>query len=410
MNRVVVTGLGVVSPIGNSINEFWKNIVENNHGFSMVKWYPDQEDTEYVGAKVKDFDAQKYLDKKEARRTDIFAQYAVYAALDALADCGTNFNDIDPYKLGVMIGSGKGGLHTTEDEIDAYHKKGHGRVSVFCVPKMISNMAAGIVAIKTGFKGTNICPITACSSASHAIGEAYRNIKHGYITAAIAGGSESCQTGFAYAGFDNIKAMSRSTDLNRASIPFDAERNGFVLGEGAGAIILEEYEHAKARGAKIYAEIAGYGSTCDAYHETSPDPCGEGAAKAMMFAVEESGIKPTDVNYINAHGTSTPINDRTETAAIKLAFGSHAQNIVINSTKSLTGHLLGAAGAVEAITTMLSIQNNLVHKTLGLQVKDPDCDLDYAADGNREMVITAALSNSLGFGGHNASLLFIPCK
>lgn len=404
MNRVVITGIGGLSPLGNSIDETWKNLLEGKHGFTLEHWFEGQSDDLNVKALVKDFDPLKYMDKKELRRNDLFTQYAVYAAKEAIADAGTDFSDVDPYMLGTIIGCGIGGINTLESEIENYYQKSNKKVSVFTVPKMIGNMAAGIVAIKLGFKGGNYATVSACASGTHAIGEAFRAIKHGYMTAAITGGTEASTSGFTFAGFNNMHAVTRSTDVDRASIPFDKERSGFVLGEGSGMLILEELEHAKARGAKIYAEISGYGATCDAYHETSPDPDGCGSAKAMEFAIKESGLTLDDINYINAHGTSTPINDRTETSAIKLVFGDKAKNLVVNSTKSMTGHLLGAAGGIEAIVTALSIKNSIVHRTLGLKVADEECDLDYVPNENREIEINAALSNSLGFGGHNASI------
>ena len=408
MRRAVVTGMGVVSPIGNTLDEFWKNIEEGNHGFSLGQWFPEQSEEVNVFADVKDFDPSEYIDKKERRRTDLMAQYAVYAAKKALEDAGSDFEDVDPYKRGVIIGSGIGGLHTSNEQIQTYHGKGNQKVSVFTIPMMIGNMAAGTVAIKTGFKGVNYCPVSACSSGAHAVGEAFRAVKYGNADVVLAGGSEACRLGFAFAGFNNMHAITKSTDVNRASIPFDKERSGFVLGDGAGILVIEEYEHAKARGAKIYAEIAGYGATCDAYHETSPDPNGEGGAKAMEFAVQEAGVPFETINYVNAHGTSTAINDRTETAAVKKAFGDHAYKMVMNSTKSLTGHLLGAAGGVESIAVCLQMQHGLVHATRGLEVDDPECDLDNCKGENRKMVITGAVSNSLGFGGHNVSLCFLP--
>lgn len=410
MNRVVITGLGVVSPIGNSVEEFWSSLVNGKHGFTLEEWFPGQTEEKNIKASVKDFNAEEYFDKKELRRTDIITQYAVYASLKAIEDAGTDFKDLDPYKCGVIIGSGIGGIETNQEEILAYHNKGNKRVSVFTIPKMIGNMPAGTVAIRTGFKGVNYCSVSACASGTHAIGEAYHAIKHGYMDCAIAGGTEKASIGFAYAGFNNMHAVTRSTDPDRASVPFDAERSGFVLGDGCGIVILEEYEHAKARGAKIYAEVIGYGATCDAYHETSPDPEGKGGAKAMEFAVAESGRSADSFNYINAHGTSTPMNDKTETAAIKHCFGEHAKNIAINSTKSMTGHLLGAAGGVEAVATALQIKNQTVHQTLGYKNPDPECDLDYVAEGARKMKITGALSNSLGFGGHNACIAFAPVE
>lgn len=408
MRRAVVTGMGIVSPIGNTLDEFWKNIEEGNHGFSLGQWFPEQSEELNVFADVKDFDPSEYIDKKERRRTDLMAQYAVYAAKKALEDAGSDFEDIDPYRRGVIIGSGIGGLHTSNEQIQTYHGKGNQKVSVFTIPMMIGNMAAGTVAIKTGFKGVNYCPVSACSSGAHAVGEAFRAVKYGNADVVLAGGSEACRLGFAFAGFNNMHAITKSTDVNRASIPFDKERSGFVLGDGAGILVIEEYEHAKARGAKIYAEIAGYGATCDAYHETSPDPNGEGGAKAMEFAVKEAGVPFETINYVNAHGTSTAINDRTETAAVKKAFGDHAYKMVMNSTKSLTGHLLGAAGGVESIAVCLQMQHGLVHATRGLEVDDPECDLDNCKGENRKMVITGAVSNSLGFGGHNVSLCFLP--
>ncbi len=408
MSRVVITGLGVVSPIGNTVEEFWDSIKANKHGFELGEWFPGQSEEKNVTAKVKNFDVSEYVDKKAARRMDTLTQYAVYASKKALEDAGSDFKDLDPYRCGVIIGSGIGGILTTEEQILTYHNKSNSRVSVFTIPMMIGNMAAGTVAIQTKFKGANYCTVSACASATHAIGEAFHAIKNGYLDCAIAGGAEACQLGFAMAGFNNMHAVTRSTDPDRASIPFDKDRSGFVLGDGAGIVILEEYEHAKARGAKIYAEIAGYGATCDAYHETSPDPEGFGGAKAMELAVKEAGVPFETINYCNAHGTSTPINDRTETAALKITFGEHAKNMVINSTKSMTGHLLGAAGGVEAVATALQMKNNLVHATVGLQETNEECDLDYCKGANREMKITGAISNSLGFGGHNATICLLP--
>ena len=397
MRRAVITGLGVLSPIGSTVDEFWSNIVAGKNGFTLGHWFEGQSEELNVFADVKNFDPDQYIDKKEKRRIDIMSQYALYAAMKALEDAGTDFSDIDPYRKGVIVGSGIGGMHTTEEQVLTYHNKGNQRVSVFTIPMMIGNMAAGTIAIKTGFKGINYCPVSACSSGAHGIGEAFRAVKYGNADVMLAGGAEACRIGFAFAGFNNMHAITRSTDVNRASIPFDKERNGFVLGDGAGIVVIEEYEHAKARGAKIYAEIAGYGATCDAYHETSPDPDGEGGAMAMKFAVEEAGVPFEQINYVNAHGTSTPIND-------------HACKMVMNSTKSLTGHLLGAAGGVETIAVCLQMKNDLVHATAGLQVDDPECDLDNCKGENRKMKITGAVSNSLGFGGHNVSLCFLPVE
>ena len=408
--RVVITGLGCLTPIGNSPTELWDSLMAGRHGFELADWFPEEPGTKGIVSRVKNFDPTELFDKKEVRRNDVIVQYAVYCAEQALKDAGTDLKDIDPFRVGCVIGSGIGGIWTTDEEMLAYREKGSKRVSVFTITKMIGNMAAGEVAIRYGFKGTNFCVTTACASGTQAIGEAFRAIKHGYIDAAITGGTENADIGFCYAAFGNMKALTRSQDVDRASVPFDAERSGFVLGSGCGILVLEEYEHAKARGAKIYAEICGYGSTCDAHHETSPDPEGVGGAKAMEFAVKEAGIDPTLVNYINAHGTSTHMNDATETKAIKAAFGDHAKNIAVNSTKSMTGHLLGAAGGVEAIVTALSIKNGKIHKTLGYKVPDPECDLDYVTEGARDIKITAALSNSLGFGGHNGCICLKPVE
>lgn len=399
--------MGVVSPIGNTIDEFWSAIKANKLGFSFVNDITREDFDVKIAAPVKDFSPEKHLEKKEAKRMDRFTQFAVCAALDALEDSGSKFEDIDPFRAGVIAGVGIGGLSLTNEEHSKYLEKGPDRISVFFIPMMIGNMAAGTISMKTGFKGANFCTTTACASSSHAIGEAFRKIKDGYLDVCIAGGSEACVSEFALGGFNNMKALTRSDDLTRCSIPFDAERNGFVLGEGSGMLVLEELEHAKARGAKIYAEIAGYGATGDAYHMTSPSPTGEAAAAGMRMAYEEAGLKAEDIDYINAHGTSTGLNDKYETTAIKLALGEDAaRKTVISSTKSMTGHLLGAAGSVEAIVSALSCRDDFVHATVGYKVPDPECDLDYCTEGNRNMTVNAALSNSLGFGGHNATLCF----
>lgn len=402
--RVVITGMGVVSPIGNTIDEFYGNIKANKTGFSYLGDRVSESFEVKIAASVNDFDPEKRIEKKEAKRMDRFTQFAVTAALDALDDAGSRFEDVDPYRAGVICGVGIGGLDLTLSEHSKYLEKGAGRISVFYIPMMIGNMAAGTISMRTNFRGANYCTTTACASSTHSIGEAFRKIKDGYLDVALAGGSESCISEFALGGFNNMKALSRSTDLERCSIPFDAERNGFVLGEGSGMLVLEELEHAKARGAKIYAEIAGYGATCDAYHMTSPSPEGDAAAEGMKLAYTEAGLKPEDIDYINAHGTSTGLNDKYETKAVKLALGEAANKVVINSTKSMTGHLLGAAGSVEAIVTALSCRDDFVHRTVGYKVTDPECDLDYCTEGNRNMTVNAALTNSLGFGGHNATL------
>lgn len=410
--RVVITGLGAVTPLGTGVDKFWEGIKANKIGFSFV----DKFDTERTGVKiagiVRDFNEEDYydvpgcFDKKEAKRMDRFTKYAVVAAHEAITDAGTDFSDIDPYRAGVIVGSGIGGIDLTLSEHEKYLEKGPGRISAFYIPMMISNMAAGTISMKTGFRGANYDVTTACASASHAIGEAFRKIKDGYLDAAIAGGTESTSVEFTYGGFANMKALTKSDDLSRASIPFDKERNGFVLGEGSGIIILEEYEHAKARGAKIYAELAGYGATCDGYHMTSPMPTGEAAGIGMSLAMQEAGLRPCDVDYINAHGTSTGLNDKYETAAVKLAFGDDAYKVKISSTKSMTGHLLGAAGGIEAIVCAKTIEEGLIHATVGYKVPDEECDLDYCVNGNIRQEVRAALSNSLGFGGHNATLCF----
>ena len=397
--------MGIVSPLGNTVEEFWNNIKANKLGFSYINDITSENFDVKIAATVNDFSPEKRLDKKEAKRMDRFTQFAVTAALEAIDDAGTKFEDIDPFRAGVIAGVGIGGLNLTNQEHSKYLEKGPDRISVFFIPMMIGNMAAGTISMKTGFKGANFCTTTACASSTHAIGEAFRKIKDGYLDVCIAGGAEACVSEFALSGFNNMKALTRSDDLTRCSIPFDKERNGFVLGEGSGMLVLEELEHAKARGAKIYAEIAGYGATGDAYHMTSPSPTGEAAAAGMRLAYEEAGLKPEDIDYINAHGTSTGLNDKYETTAIKLALGEEAaRKVAINSTKSMTGHLLGAAGSVEAIVTALSCHEDFIHATVGYKVPDPECDLDYCVEGNRNTTVNAALTNSLGFGGHNATL------
>ena len=410
--RVVITGMGAVTPLGTGVEKFWQGIKENKIGYSFIDMY----DTEPTGVKVagivRDFDETQYygvegcFDKKEAKHMEKFTKYSVVAAHEALTDAGTDFSDIDPYRAGVIVGSGIGGIDLTLFEYGRYLEKGPHRISAFYIPMMISNMAAGTISMKTGFRGANFDVTTACASSSHAIGEAFRKIKDGYLDAALAGGTESTNQEFTFGAFANMKALTKCDNLEKASIPFDRDRSGFVLGEGSAVLVLEEYEHAKARGAKIYAEIAGYGATCDGYHMTSPMPSGEAAGMGMTLAMQEAGLNPCDVDYINAHGTSTGLNDKYETAAIKLAFGEYANKVKINSTKSMIGHLLGAAGAVEAVVCAKSIQEGFIHATVGLENPDECCDLDYCKDGNIQQTVRAALSNSLGFGGHNATLCF----
>jgi len=404
MKRVVITGMGAITPIGTDVNSFFESIKSGKHGISKIECFDTADCGVKVAAEVKDFDPLKYFNKKDLRKTDRYCQLAVAAAQEAMENCGTDFSDLDPFRVGVIVGSGVGGFHTIEEEYTRFLEKGSKRVSVFMIPMMISNIAAGSISMKYGFKGVNYATVTACSTSAHAIGEAYRSIKHGYSDACIAGGAEAAITAFAIAGFDNMKALSHSEDVNRASIPFDKERNGFIMGEGGAILVLEEYEHAKTRGAKIYAEVVGYGATADAYHMTSPDPEGLGAAKSMQLSMEEAGINPEQVDYINAHGTSTGLNDKYETLAIKRAFGEHAYKVAISSTKSMTGHLLGAAGAIEAISCAKSLEEGIIPQTVGFKVKDEECDLDYVVEGARKQNIKYAVSNSLGFGGHNASL------
>jgi 3-oxoacyl-[acyl-carrier-protein] synthase II len=406
MRRVVITGIGVVSPIGCDKETFNENLKNAKQGFSFLgDRVPEDFEVKIAGI-VNDFAPEKYLDKKEIRRNDRFTQFAIAAAKDALTDCGSDLSDIDKFKKGVLFGVGIGGLQLTLDEHSKMLEKGSSRISALYIPMMIANMASGAVSLTIpGFWGDNFIISSACASSTHAIGEAFRKIKDGYLDAVIAGGSESVVNEFPLGAFNNMKALSHSSDLTRASIPFDKERDGFVLGEGAAALILEEYEHAKARGATIYAEIAGYGATDDSYHITAPAPTAEAAAYAMTAAVNEAGLSLSDIDSINAHGTSTGLNDKTETLAVKNAFGSHASEIKINSTKSLTGHLLGAAGAVEAAAVALEIKNGFIHKTAGYKIPDPECDLDYCTSETINKAPSAVLSNSLGFGGHNACLL-----
>ncbi len=404
MKRVVITGVGAITPIGNDVKTMWDSILAGKHGISEIDRFDVSDIEVKLAAMVKDFDPSSVVDKKEQRRTDLYCQYALCAADQALRDCGSDLKDLDPFRVGVIVGSGIGGIQTFEEEHTKFEQKGSKRVSVFFIPMLISNMAAGMISIRTGFKGVNFAPVTACATSSHAVGEAFRQIKHGYLDACVTGGAEASVTKFAVAGFHNMGALCTSADPDRASIPFDKERCGFVMGEGSGILILEELEHAKARGAHIYAEIVGYGATGDAYHITSPSPEGDAAAKAMQLAFEEGGFTAADVDYINAHGTSTPINERYETNAVKKALGDHAAKTPVSSTKSMTGHMLGAAGAVEAIITALALENGVIPQTLGYKVPDEDCDLDCVPEGPRKADIKVALSNSLGFGGHNATL------
>lgn len=404
--RVVVTGLGAVTPIGNTVEEFWSGIREGKVGIGEITRFDTTDYKVKLAAEVKDFRAKDHMDVKAAKRMEPFAQYAVAAAKEAYEDAGLDIEKVDPYRAGVIVGSGIGSLETVEREYTKIQTRGPGKVHPLMVPLMISNMAAGNISIQLGFKGKCTNVVTACASGTNSIGDAFRAIQYNDADIMIAGGCESCICPTGVAGFTALTALSTSTDPMRASIPFDKDRDGFVLGEGAGVVVLEELEHAKARGAKIYAEVLGYGATGDAYHITSPAEDGGGAAKAMSLAMEEGGIKPYQVDYINAHGTSTHHNDLFETRAIHLAFGEAAKDVVINSTKSMIGHLLGAAGGVEFITCVKSIQEGFIHQTMGTKdVDDKECDLNYAVDGPVEKEVHYALTNSLGFGGHNATLL-----
>lgn len=408
MKRVVITGVGTVNPLGNDAKTFWANVQAGKLGISKIEKFDTTALGVSVAGQVKDFDplACGMIEKKELRNMQLFTQYAVAGAAEALGDAGTKFEDLDPYKVGVIVGVGIGGLEFIEQQHSKLLEKGPSKLSPFFVPMMIANMAAGEIAIKTGFKGDNFCTTSACASSTHAIGEAFRKIKDGYLTACVCGGTESTVTEFTLGGFATMKALTKQTDPAKASRPFDKERDGFVLGEGAGILVLEEYEHAKARGAKIYAEVAGYGATCDAYHITSPSLDAEAAAKAISSAIEEAGVSTSEVDYINAHATSTHLNDKLETLAIKKALGDDAKNVKINSTKSMTGHLLGGAGGIEAIVTALSIKEGFIHQTIGYETPDEECDLNYCTDGPVKQEIRAAVSNNLGFGGHNAAVAF----
>lgn len=402
--RVVVTGMGAITPIGNSVEEFWNGIKEGKTGFGPITYFDTADYRCKLAAEVKDFDPAQYMDKKSARRMEQFCQFAVVAAGQAISDAGLDMEQEDPYMVGCSVGSGIGSLQAMEREYDRLKEKGPGRVGPMLVPLMISNMAAGNVSIAYGLKGKSLNVVTACATGTHSIGEAYRTIQYGDADVMIAGGTESSITPIGIAGFSALTALSFSEDPERASIPFDKERNGFVMGEGSAIVVLEELEHAKRRGAKIYAELAGYGCSSDAYHITSPAEDGSGAATAMLNALKDGGVAPEELTYINAHGTSTHHNDLFETRAIKLAFGEHAYDLKINSTKSMVGHLLGAAGAVEFVTCVKEIQEGYIHRTVGLRETEEELDLNYCRDSYKEEV-PYALTNSLGFGGHNASLL-----
>ena len=402
--RVVVTGMGAVTPIGNSVDEFWKAVKEGKIGFGEITQFDASEYKCHLAAEVKNFDAKNYIDAKAAKRMELFCQYAVVAAKEAIEDAGMSMEQEDPYMVGTAIGSGIGSLQAMEREHKKLLEKGPGRVNPLLVPLMISNMAAGNVSIQFGLKGKSINVVTACATGTNTIGEAFRSIQYGEADVMVAGGTEGSISPIGIAGFTSLTALSSESDPTRCSIPFDKDRSGFVMGEGAGVVILEELEHAKRRGAKIYAEVVGYGCSSDAYHITSPAEDGAGAARAMTNAMQDAKVAPEEITYINAHGTATHLNDLFETRAIKLAFGEHAKNLKINSTKSMVGHLLGAAGAVEFVTCVKEIQENFIHATVGYRTPDEELDLDYCKEAV-QMEVPYALSNSLGFGGHNASLL-----
>ena len=405
LKRVVVTGMGAITPIGNSVEEFWSSVKEQKIGFAPITHFDASEYRAHLAAEVKDFDPKKYMDRKSIRRMELFSQYAVAAAKEAIEDSGLDLEKEDLARIGVSVGSGIGSLQIIESTTRLIDEKGPRRIKPMAVPMMISNMAAGNVSIAFGLRGKSINVVTACATGTQSIGEAYRSIQIGEADVMVAGGTEAAITPVAVGGFAALTALSSSDDPERASIPFDKERDGFVIGEGAGVVVLETLEHAQARGAKILAELVGYGATSDAFHITSPAEDGEGAARAMEFAMEEAGVKPEQIDYINAHGTSTHANDLFETMAIKKALGDSAYKVKISSKKSMIGHGLGAAGAIEFITCVKSIEDNYIHPTVGLKVPDEECDLDYTLEPVTDREVNYVMSNSLGFGGHNATLL-----
>lgn len=404
--RVVITGMGAVTPLGHTVQETWDAVRAGACGIAPITLYDHSSQKVSLAAEVKDFDPTRVLDKKEARRMDRFTQFAVTAAVEAMAQSGLDLEREDTSRMGVSVSSGIGGISTIQSCCESGQSRGFDKVSPFFIPMAISNLAAGHIAIRFGLHGMCISPVAACAGGSNALGDAFRHIRDGYAEVMVAGGAEASITPLAIGGFTSMSALTTASDPARASIPFDAERSGFVLGEGAAILLLEELEHAKARGARILAEVVGYGATCDAYHMTAPRPDGSGAAKAMEMALADGGAKPEDVDYINAHGTSTPLNDAGETAAVKTVFGDHAYKLAISSTKSMTGHMLGAAGAVEAMFCAMALHDGYLPATINYQVPDPACDLDVVPGHGRSADVRYAMSNSLGFGGHNGSLLF----
>lgn len=404
--RVVVTGLGAITPIGNNVEDFWNGIKQGKCGIDEITLFDTTNFKAKLAGEVKNYNPEDFLDKKSAKRLDRFSQFAVIASKEAMKDSGISEENTDMTRVGAIISSGIGGLNTIEEQNRNLLEKGPDRISPMFIPTAIVNMATGNVAIELGIKGESYSMVTACASATHSIGEAFRAIRHGYQDAMVVGGTEASITPTGVAGFSNIKALSTTTDKLRASIPFDKERSGFVMGEGAGVIILEELEHAKKRNAKIYAEMIGYGASSDAYHITSPLPDGEGGTRAMINAMKDAEVMPKDITYINAHGTSTPLNDKCETSAVKTALGEYATTVMVSSTKGHTGHLLGAAGGIEAIACVKAIEDNFVPATIGYKEKDEECDLDIVPNVGRNTEVKVAMSNSLGFGGHNSTIIF----
>jgi 3-oxoacyl-[acyl-carrier-protein] synthase II len=406
--RIVITGLGAITPLGNSAEKYWEGLLAGTSGITAITRFDTTDIPSKVGGEVKDFDPTRYMDPKEAKRNDRYVQFALAASRDAFEDAGLKIGQVHPDRLGVIIGSGIGGIGSIEEQSFNLFSKGPRRVSPFMITEIITNMAAGVVGIEFQARSVNFCVVSACASSSHSLGQALLHLRNGDADVMIAGGSEASITRLGYAGFCSMKAMSASSNDNpaRASRPFDATRDGFIMGEGAGILILETLQHAKARGAKIYAEFAGYGATCDAYHITAPDPEGRGLQPCIERVLADADLTLQDVDYINAHGTSTPYNDKFETLAIKKAFGEHARKLAVSSTKSMTGHLLGAAGGIEAIASVLAIKNGIIPPTINYENPDPDCDLDYVPNAARKQEVNVALSNNLGFGGHNAVLAF----
>ena len=407
LKRVVVTGLGAITPIGNTLAEYWEGLLVGRNGIGPITLFDASRHDCRIAGEVKGFDPHQYMERKEAKRMDRFAQFGICASKQTLADAQFAINDLNAEQVGVIIGTGIGGLKVLEDQQEVYLNRGPSRCSPFMIPMMIANMAAGLTAIHTGAKGPNNCTVTACAAGSNAVGDAFRLVQRGYAQAMICGGTEAAVTPLSVAGFAAARAVSTRNDSpETACRPFDRDRDGFILGEGSGILLLEELEHALSRGAKIYAEIIGYGMTCDAYHMTSPVPGGEGAARAIQMAMKDAGITPEQVSYINAHGTSTTANDSTETAAIKKALGESAYKVAVSSTKSMTGHLLGGSGGIEAVATVMAIANDHIPPTINLKNPDPACDLDYVPNQSRAQTVDVALSNSFGFGGHNVTLAF----